>query len=217
MNEGSGAAGASFPRECLRGDVLGAARALLGAMLVRQPAAPGEPVRAGRIVEVEAYGGSDDAASHARMGRTERNGPMFGPPGHAYLYLVYGMHHCLNVVAGLDGASAAVLIRAVEPVTGIEAMRDARTAAVRRLSPLPADDRLAAGPALVCASFGIDRTAGGLDLCDDVSPLQLRIGTPPAVVAAGPRIGIGYAGEPAVSRPWRLADPASASLSRPIG
>jgi DNA-3-methyladenine glycosylase len=217
VSEGSGAAGASFPRERLGGDVLAAARALLGAVLLRQPTASGEPVRAGRIVEVEAYGGSEDLASHARMGRTARNRPMFGPPGLAYLYLVYGMHHCLNVVAGPDGAPAAVLIRAVEPLTGIEVMRDARAATGRRRSPLPADSRLAAGPALVCACFGIDRTAGGIDLCDEASLLQLRLGDEVAAVAAGSRIGIAYAGEPAVSRRWRLADPASPSLSRPIG
>ncbi len=218
MSTGSGpaggTAGAVFPREHLSGDVLDAARALLGAELVRLPEHPGGPVRTARIVEVEAYRGRDDLASHARMGRTVRNAPMFGPPGHAYVYLVYGMHHCLNVVTGPVGAPAAVLIRAVEPILGIAAMRDARTAAMRRPAALPRDSRLAAGPALVCACLGIDRTASGLDLCDMTSPVHLRSGDAPAIVAAGPRIGIGYAGEPAVSVLWRLADAASPALSR---
>jgi DNA-3-methyladenine glycosylase len=215
---GSGVAGASFPRERLAGDVQDAAMALVGAILVREPLQTGGPVRRGRIVEVEAYRGPDDAASHARMGRTPRNAPMFGPPGAAYLYLVYGMHNCLNVVAGPDGAPSAVLIRAVEPLEGVDAMRDAR-AALRRPAVSTArmrPDRLAAGPALVCACFGLDRSFNGIDLCDSASPVRLCSGDTLAVIAAGPRIGIAYAAEPAVSRPWRFADPNSPALSRPI-
>jgi len=148
---------------------------------------------------------------------------MFGPPGFSYVYLVYGMHHCLNVVAGPDGAPAAVLIRAVEPLDGLAAMRDAR-AAVRRPSPGAAraaatvisGHRLAAGPALVCACFGIDRSFTGLDLCDPASPLHLVPGASPLAVSEGPRVGIGYAGEPSVSQPWRLADASSPALSRPL-
>src|SRR5690606_1967468 len=103
-----------FPRAWLETDPLLAAHALLGACLVRV-GDDGGPARRGRIVEVEAYGGPDDTASHARFGPTARNLTMFGPPGIAYVYLVYGMHHCLNVVVGPPGRAAAVLVRAIEP------------------------------------------------------------------------------------------------------
>jgi DNA-3-methyladenine glycosylase len=183
-------------------------------------------------VEVEAYAGQEDLASHARAGRTKRNAVMFGSPGVAYVYLVYGMHHCLNVVTEADGRAAALLIRAVEPVKGGEGMRTARmewqqrriasrrppTAAddrdLTRLRSLPAS-RLAAGPALVCAAFSIDRSDDGVDLCDPSSDLRLEVADedePPAV-ATGPRIGIDYAPEPWLSRPWRFYVPGNPSLS----
>ncbi|HZL14491.1 MAG TPA: DNA-3-methyladenine glycosylase, partial [Verrucomicrobiae bacterium] len=107
----------------LAGDVVDAARGLLGVWLVRGDAAS---LRIGRIVETEAYGGPEDLASHARFGHTPRNRSMFGPPGHAYVYGVYGMHTCLNVVCGPPDRAAAVLVRAVEPVTGVAEMREAR-------------------------------------------------------------------------------------------
>lgn len=201
-------------RALLAGDSLAAARALLGARLVREPAEPGRSRRVGRIVEVEAYIGREDRASHARMGPTARNRVMFGPPGFAYVYLVYGMHHCLNVVTEPAQRPAAVLIRAVEPLEGIEAMRAARTTAGRR----PVDDtRLAAGPGLVGAAFGIRRELDGVDLCDPASTLRIEAPPPhepaPRAVAT-PRVGIAYAGEPWVSVPWRLLVPDSPSLSR---
>jgi DNA-3-methyladenine glycosylase len=142
---------------------------------------------------------------------------MFGPPGMAYVYLVYGMHHLLNVVTEPDGRPAAVLIRAVEPVHGVEAMRAAR-AAVRRAPVRATDARLAAGPGLVAAAFDIDRSCTGLDLCDPASPLRLEArpsGEPAPAVEASPRIGIDYAGEPWVSVPWRFVAAGSLSLSRP--
>ena len=215
MIAGSAGVGLPFPRHLLGDDVVAAARALLGAILVRAPDRPGDQVRTGRIVEVEAYRGADDRASHARMGQTARNAPMFGPPGHAYLYRVYGMHTCLNVVAGPDGAPAAILIRAVEPLEGIAAMRADRASGRAPAVP-PPNHRLASGPGLVCAAFGIDVSAGGLDLCQDASRLHLLTGVAPASITAGPRIGIAYAGEPAVSVPWRLGDAGSRSLSRRI-
>ena len=195
--------------------MLDAARALLGAHLVREPDRPDGVRRVGRIVEVEAYAGPEDGASHARFGPTARNGVMFGPPGHAYVYLVYGMHECLNVVAEPDGRGAAVLIRAVEPVVGGDEMRTtrgARARAARGIATLPAA-RLAAGPGLVCAAFGIGRNTTGLDLLDPESPIRLEAGAPVDVIVATPRVGIGYALAAWRDVPWRLFDPASPAVS----
>jgi DNA-3-methyladenine glycosylase len=209
----------------LAGNAIDAARSLLGARLVRDPG-PGCPERrSARIVEVEAYDGEDDRASHARMGPTDRNRVMFGPPGIAYVYLVYGMHHCLNVVTGPVGRPSAILIRAVEPLAGADAMRVAReagragrrprsatTAASRRIP----DARLGAGPGLVAAAFAIDRGHTGLDLCDRASPLRLEpapVDEPPPDIEATPRIGIAFAGEPWSSVPWRFVVRGSPSLS----
>lgn len=224
-----------FARDLLADDTEAAARRLVGARLARG-SGPEAPV--GRIVEVEAYIGQEDLASHARVGRTQRNAVMFGPPGAAYVYLVYGMHHCLNVVTETEGRPAAVLIRAVQPVAGANEMRSARlrwigshpgrglTAeraitvehARRRLEALPVD-RLASGPGLVCAAFSIDRRDDGRDLCDPSSELRLEIGAEdePLPVAVGPRIGIEYAPEPWLSRPWRFYVPGNASLSTATG
>jgi DNA-3-methyladenine glycosylase len=213
-----------FPREVLSGPSLEAARALLGARLVRDTA-PGDGAsgpRVGRIVEVEAYIGLEDRASHARMGPTARNAVMFGPPGIAYVYLVYGMHHCLNVVTEPAPRPAALLIRAVEPLERPAAMRVARDAARSgrgRTGPAPhvADARLAAGPGLVAAAFSIGRSDTGLDLCDPRSPLRLETRPPgesAPVVEATPRVGITYAGEPWASLPWRFIATGSPSLSR---
>jgi DNA-3-methyladenine glycosylase len=201
-------------RDVLAGDTLDAARGLIGTRLIRETA--GAPLRVGRIVEVEAYIGESDRASHARMGPTPRNRVMFGPPGIAYVYLVYGMHHCLNVVTEPAPRPAAVLVRAVEPIDGVEAMLAARN----RLAKGPvhaADARLAAGPGLVAAAFDIDRSCTGLDLCDPASPLRLGArpdDEPAPEVVATPRIGIAYAGEPWVTVPWRFVAAGSPSLSR---
>jgi DNA-3-methyladenine glycosylase len=207
-----------FDRSVLRGPTLAAAGSLLGARLVRD-AAGDLPRRVGRVVEVEAYIGVEDRASHARMGPTPRNHVMFGPPGIAYVYLVYGMHNCLNVVTEPESRPAAILIRAVEPLEGIVAMRTARIRGRPSRSPI-ADARLAAGPGLVCAAFDIDRSASGVDLCDPGSPLRLESrpadeAAPPTI--GTPRVGVSYAGEPWASVPWRLIVAASPSLSRPRG
>ena len=202
-----------FPRGLLAGDPLAAGSALLGARLVRGPDAAVPVRREGRIVEVEAYIGLEDRASHARMGPTPRNLPMFGPSGVAYVYLVYGMHHCLNVVTEAVGRPAALLIRAVEPIAGADAMRAARGGA------RVADHRLAAGPGSVGAAFGIDRSFSGMDLCDPTAPLHLAArpeDEPEPEVVAGPRVGIAYAGEPWTSVPWRLAVAGSPALSRRV-
>jgi DNA-3-methyladenine glycosylase len=183
-------------------------------------------------VEVEAYVGETDLASHARFGRTPRNAVMFGPPGIAYVYLVYGMHDCLNIVTEPPGIAAAVLVRAIEPLAGIDAMREARLRRLGRrkrlddgaiardrdrLARLPAE-RLASGPGLVCAAFDIDRSMTGIDLCDPLSALRVeprRPEDPEPVILAGPRVGVAYAGEGWAHRPWRLAVANSPSVSGP--
>ncbi len=213
----------ALSRELLAGDSLTAARALLGARLVRDPdpRSPLEPAlgvrRVGRIVEVEAYIGEEDRASHARMGPTPRNRVMYGPPGIAYVYLVYGMHHCLNVVTEPASRPAALLIRAAEPLEGVDAMRVARAQSARRQPARRVPDaRLASGPGLVAAAFSIDRSCTGIDLCDPTSPLRLEPAFPEdrrAEVVAAPRVGIARAGEPWASVPWRLLDASSPSLS----
>ena len=208
--------GRPFPREALAAGTLEAARSILGARLVREPGPPHlgrdpDARRVGRIVEVEAYVGLEDRASHARMGPTPRNRVMFGPPGVAYVYLVYGMHHCLNVVTDAPGMPAALLVRAVEPIDGLDVMRAARGGASI------ADARLAAGPGLVGAAFGIDRTFTWLDLCDRAAPLRLEArpdDEPAPTIVTGPRVGIAYAGEPWRSVPWRFGVVGSPALSR---
>ncbi|MEX1171804.1 MAG: DNA-3-methyladenine glycosylase, partial [Chloroflexota bacterium] len=185
-------------------------------------------------VEVEAYGGMDDLASHARFGRTGRSAVMFGPAGVAYVYLVYGMYDCLNVVTGPDGQAAAVLVRAVEPLIGIDRMRAdrltvaarrraARTATgapatIRRIAATP-DERIASGPGLVAAAFGIDRTWTGTDLCDPGSPMRLEVGgsVPDSTVTVSPRVGVAYAGPAWAGRAWRFAVAGHPSVSGPRG
>jgi DNA-3-methyladenine glycosylase len=184
------------------------ARRLLGTLLVRDHR---HERRVARIVETEAYAGPEDRASHARAGRTSRTGVMFGPPGHAYVYLVYGMHHCLNVVCASDGEAGAVLIRAVEPVTGIAAMR------VARRRPADPAERLAAGPARTCQALDVDRRHDGLDLLSDRDLWLASDGSdaiPDSAVLMGPRIGVGYAGPAWASRPWRFGIAGSPALSR---
>jgi DNA-3-methyladenine glycosylase len=201
-----------LPRAWFERDPVTLAMALLGQLVVREDA---EGLRSGRIVETEAYAGTDDRASHARAGRTRRTEPMFGPAGYAYVYLVYGIHHCLNIVAETEGHPSAVLIRALEPVEGLPAIRRARG------WPDVTDTRLLGGPALACAGLSIDRELDGHDLTLGRSlwitrdPAEAPNHDPRAIVA-GPRIGVEYAGPGWADRPWRFGLDGSASLSRPF-
>lgn len=147
------------------------AQDLLGCLLVHDD---GTRRRVGRIVEVEAYIGPHDLASHSSKGITPRTRVMYGPPGHAYVYLIYGMHHCMNVVTDVEGHGSAVLIRALEPVEGI--------------------DGNTRGPGLLCRAMGIDRHLNGHDLLSESLFLLARDGPLPHVTHR-PRIGVAYAGE----------------------
>jgi DNA-3-methyladenine glycosylase len=173
-------------RDELAVDPLVAARLLLGCVLVAGPVAV-------RLVEVEAYRGFDDPASHCYRGRTARNAVMFGPAGHLYVYFVYGMHFCANVVSLVDGVPGAVLLRAGEVIDGVDAAW-ARRPAARSAA------ELARGPARLTSVLGLDRTANGIDLTDPASPVRLYAGDPVADVRVGPRVGVATAMEV----PWRF-------------
>ena len=129
-------------------------------------------IRAGRIVEVEAYGSVDDISSHGHRGKTKRNEVMFGPAGHLYVYFTYGMHWCSNVVCGEDGECAAVLLRALEPLTGIDQMFQARPAARKETD-------LCSGPAKLTQALGITGDQNGIDLVVGVSPASVISDTKP--------------------------------------
>jgi DNA-3-methyladenine glycosylase len=161
-----------------------------------------EGVVAGRIVECEAYEESDPA-SHSYRGLTDRTAVMFGPPGHLYVYFTYGMHFCMNVVTGEDGEGSAVLLRAVEPVEGIELMRQRRGVAAPR--------ELCAGPGRLTQAYGITRADNGMDLVAG-GDLIVAPGDPVPYgdVAVGPRVGISVAME----RPWRFYVKGSSFVSR---
>ncbi len=185
------------------GSIIDAANALLGCVLSMETSAG--HTRSGRIVEVEAYGQADDPASHSFNGVTPRTKVMFGPPGHLYVYKIYGMHWCANVSCGPEGTGSAVLIRALAPTEGIDAMFDRRTVAKKEID-------LCSGPGKLCQALGIDGSHDGLDLFDDESPV--RIAEPdgrPFETLAGPRIGISKA----VERPWRFVIDGDPNVSRP--
>ena len=161
--------------------------------------------RSGLIVEVEAYEGTDDPASHAYRGPTARNQVMFGPAGRLYVYRSYGVHWCANVVCGPEGTASALLLRAIEPVAGLDEMWAARPKA-RRVTDL------GSGPGKLCAALGIDGSHNGVDLLASGSPVALTAGPPAqAQVAIGRRIGLSKA----VERPWRFGLAGNLHLSRP--
>jgi DNA-3-methyladenine glycosylase len=160
------------------------ARELIGMHLVH---ADGRTVRAGRIVETEAYQGPQDLAAHSSRGRTRRTEVMFGPPGHAYVYFIYGFWYCLNIVTEAVGVPHAVLLRALEPVMQIS-------------------DKTW-GPGLLCRAMAIDKRLNGADLCGEVLWLErpAALTRRPPRIARAQRVGVDYAGEWA-RRPWRFYD-----------
>ena len=171
---------APLPREFYDRDTLAVARDLLGQHLVHHY--QGQRL-VGRIVETEAYQGPEDQAAHSARGQTPRNTVMFGAPGHAYVYLIYGMWHCVNVVTRAIDVPHAVLIRGIEPVAGIE--------------------HATHGPGLLCRAMHIDRTLNGADLLGPTLRIEAGVAPAPQLITTAPRIGVDYAGEWA-QRPWRF-------------
>ncbi|RMG42883.1 MAG: DNA-3-methyladenine glycosylase [Acidobacteria bacterium] len=205
MSSADRSAGSRLSRRFFRRDAVTVARSLLGRLLVRH--LPDGTVLAGRIVETEAYLGPEDRAAHSFGGRrTPRNESMYKDAGHAYVYFIYGMHWCLNVVAASEGRPEACLIRAVEPITGLETMR--------RLRAGRPDPELCSGPAKLTQAFAIDGSLDGIDLVTS-RELYLAWGRPlpPNRIAVGPRIGVAYAGEWA-DKPLRFYDRQSRHVSR---
>lgn len=172
-----------LPRSFYDQATVDVAMQLLGKYLVRKHR---EGVVMGRIVETEAYIGPQDLACHASKGRTARTEVMFGPAGHAYVYFIYGFYHMLNLVTEAKDYPAAVLIRAVEPVTGVDLMRRRRGTEILR--------NLASGPGKLCQAFAIDRSLNGADLCGKILYVEDH-GESVAQCQSKPRIGIDYAGE----------------------
>ena len=185
------------------------AQKLLGKYIVHR--LPSGELLAGRITETEAYVGRCDKACHAyNYRRTERTSILFGPPGHAYIYLIYGMYHCLNFVTEPEGEPAAVLLRGIEPVAGIDTIRrlrfgDAPMTAYRKKHFLDGPGKVCQGLALTRRENGLDLTGDTLFLCD--TPEDAGLPSPPALprerLCAGPRIGVDYA-EEAKDFPWRF-------------
>ncbi len=181
------------------------AKALIGKQLVRTIIKNGRALRlSGRIVETEAYGYIDDPASHAYTGPTARNRVMFGDVGRAYVYFTYGNHFCVNVSARSGTEAGAVLIRGIEPVDGVEMMKEFR----------PVDDTvsLTSGPGKLTQALKITSALNGVDMTNAASELHIELGIKPVRVLATPRIGITHA----TDMQWRFIDPSSPYLSRKI-
>jgi len=192
-----------LPRSFYAQSTLQVARQLLGKYLVRRHP-DGKTV--GRIVETEAYVGPHDLACHAAKGRTARTEVMFGPPGHAYVYFIYGVYYCLNIVTEEVGHASAVLIRALEPVEGIELMQQRR--GTQKLHSL------ASGPGKLCLAMAIDKTLNGVDMCrGNILYVEDR-GEPRPKIVARPRIGVDYAGK-WKDKPWRFLIRGSEFVSKP--
>lgn len=202
---------ARLSRKFYSGDTVGAARALLGKYLVRR--LPDGETLAGRITETEAYVGRCDKACHAYgYRRTPRTAVMFGPPGHAYIYFIYGMHCCLNLVTEPEGEPSAVLIRALEPVWGTETVCRLRFGAEAGALTAYQRKNFLNGPGKVCKGFSLTTDQNGMDLtgdtlfvCESPTDAGLPCAPPPGGerICAGPRIGVDYA-EEARTFPWRF-------------
>jgi DNA-3-methyladenine glycosylase len=184
--------GGILDRSFFERDTVSVARQLLGTELVLERAC-GLTSRV-RIVETEAYVGSEDRASHASRGRTRRTEIMFGPAGHAYVYLIYGFYNCLNIVTEMADMPAAVLIRGVEPIANVDGRTD--------------------GPGRLCRALGIDRTFTGRDMTVPPMYVQAACSEVSFEIECGPRVGVAYAGEWA-ARPWRFWIGANPWVSRP--
>jgi DNA-3-methyladenine glycosylase len=184
---------APLPRSFFERDAVVVARALVGAQLVVRESSTA--IRIGRIVETEAYRGPRDLACHARAGITKRTRTLYGPPGHAYVFLIYGMYDCFNVVCYGEGKGHAVLVRAVEPTFGIPA------------------GAATEGPGRLSRALGITRADDALDLASGERIFIAGRERRPRIAVTA-RVGVAYAGEWA-DRPWRFLDSASAHVSRP--
>jgi DNA-3-methyladenine glycosylase len=189
----------TLPRAFYTRDPREVAPELLNKILVR------EDGRAGRIVEVEAYAGSEDPAAHSFRGMTARNATMFGPGGHLYVYFTYGMHWCANAVCGKVGEGHGVLLRAMEPLEGVELMQEARGFPARMRD-------LASGPGRLAQAMGIDRTFDGADLVKGDRGVRIVSDgvSPPELPIAGPRIGIRHG----IEHAWRWHVPHHEHVSK---
>lgn len=209
-----------LPRNFYDRDPRTVCRELLGKILIRRAR---KTLLAGRIVEVEAYLGTDDPAAHSAAGRTARNAVLFGPPGYAYIYFIYGNHYCLNVSCLPDGVAGGILFRALEPLAGIEEMACARGVSVEKPSDLR---KLTSGPGRMAEAFGITRERDNAkDLTDAASDLFIADdGYRPNRTLVTPRVGISkaterplrylIAGNPFVSGPRMATLPTSESVRK---
>ncbi|WP_456377404.1 DNA-3-methyladenine glycosylase [Thiolapillus sp.] len=174
-------------------DAVSVARDLLGKLLLRSH--HGKTL-GGIIIETEAYLGEEDSACHASRGCTPRTRVMYGAPGHYYVYLIYGMYHMLNIVTGEQGHPQAVLVRALQPVQGMELMRELRGGVV--------NNRLCDGPGKLCQALAIDRELNARPVDSDVLWLENVLQMTQGRILAGPRVGIGYADQEDQRKPWRF-------------
>jgi DNA-3-methyladenine glycosylase len=183
-----------IPRKFYNQPTIKVAKLLLGKFLIRKI---GKKIISGKIVETEAYVGPNDLASHASRGKTPRNAPMFGPPGYSYVYLVYGLNYCFNVVTEVNDYPAAVLLRALEPSEGTDLMFKRRKTAKN-------DMDLTNGPGKLCQALQIDKSLNNIDLTGNILWLEDRgVNIKPSKIISKKRIGVDYAGK-YKNKPWRF-------------